>query len=930
MKSSKNIVEGYLKKQDWRVKENSNSPYSYGGLGKHMIAEVSKDYWLREVYPEYIAKEYLDGSIHIHDLGGLTLYCCGYSLSKLITTGVKGVPNIPTSSPAKHFDSILNQISNMVTVYQNEIMGAVAFSSVDTLLAPFIKKDELKYSEVKQALQNFIFSINSNSRGGAEPAFSNITLDLTPPKDLLNEYAMIGDGLADFTYKECQREMDMFNRAFCELMIAGDSNGRPFAYPIPTYNIHERFDWDNPNNKLLWEMAGKYGYPYFANFLNSDMKPEDARSMCPLKGDTQILYYSNRFQKWHKLSVKEVYQNHMRDRNEAVIKTIANGKIINCRINKFDIPADYTISLCNGLSLRTTANHLNKVYGKDYIQTKDLTTDDYLPVYKRPTNVSNAMTYEQGKLVGMYIGDGSQQSDGTIIFSLNRSTKQHLIDFLYDYAVNYYNAKISEYDCTSEISGKTSCTNIRVASKSLAGLINQFISGDNALNKSLSADIISTSEEFRKGIVDGLYETDGGNSNRIYTSSKNMVEDLTLLFATLGMGVRINEDNRDGRLGKNTCYCVRYYTHGLKTKQKDVYIIDDNYIWFKIQNVAYTPHNSASCSYCLEVLDDDAPEEFMLANGIVTHNCRLRLDLTELQKRNGGLFGSGDSTGSIGVVTINLPRIAYKTKGDKNAFFTELDRVLNIAKDSLEIKRTWLQKNVIDTRLIPAFDTYVGTMRNHFSTIGIVSMNEMCENFFGEGRDILTDEGKQFAVEVGEHIRNKLLEFQKETGNLYNFEATPAESTSYRLAKKDKEEFPDIITRGTAKAPYYTNSCHIPVNKITSIKNTFDNQEDLQILFTGGTVIHIFTSGAISGETAKNIIDTVCHEYKVPYVSISPLNRYCPEHGYIADKVDKCPICNSNLKMYQRITGYLRCVDNYNDGKKAEFYDRKQLSPEDD
>ena len=589
MKSSKNIIEGYLRKQDWRVKENSNSPYSYGGLGKYIVGEVSKDYWLREVYPEYIAKEYLDGSIHIHDLGGLTLYCCGYSLSKLITTGVKGVPNIPTSAPARHFDSILNQISNMVTVYQNEIMGAVAFSSVDTLLAPFIKKDELKYSEVKQALQNFIFSINSNSRGGAEPAFSNVTLDLTPPRDLLNEYAMIGDGFADFTYKECQREMDMFNRAFCELMIAGDANGRPFAYPIPTYNIHDRFDWDNPNNKLLWEMAGKYGYPYFANFLNSDMKPEDARSMC----------------------------------------------------------------------------------------------------------------------------------------------------------------------------------------------------------------------------------------------------------------------------------------------------------------------------------------------------CRLRLDLTELQKRNGGLFGSGDSTGSIGVVTINLPRIGYETKGDKNAFFAELDRVLDIAKDSLEIKRDWLQKNVIGTRLIPAFDTYVGTMRNHFSTIGVVGMNCLCENFFGEGIDILTDEGKTFCLEVGNHIRNKLLEYQKETGNLYNFEASPAESTALRLAKKDKELYPDIITRGTAKAPYYTNSCHIPVNKIKGIKETFEHQEALQILFTGGTVIHIFCDGAISGETAKNIIDTVCHEYKVPYVSISPLNRYCPEHGYIADKVDKCPVCGTPLKLYQRITGYLRCIDNYNDGKKAEFDDRVQLKPED-
>lgn len=588
MKSSKNIVDEYLKKQDWRVKENSNSPYSYGGLGKHIIAEVSKDYWLREVYPEYISKEYVDGIIHIHDLGGLTLYCCGYSLKKLITTGVKGVPNIPTSAPARHFDSILNQISNMVTVYQNEIMGAVAFSSVDTLLAPFIKKDELKYSEVKQALQNFIFSINSNSRGGAEPAFSNITLDLTPPNDLLNEYAIIGNGFADFTYKECQYEMDMFNRAFCELMIEGDANGRPFAYPIPTYNIHERFDWDNPNNDLLWDMAGKYGYPYFANFLNSDMKPEDARSMC----------------------------------------------------------------------------------------------------------------------------------------------------------------------------------------------------------------------------------------------------------------------------------------------------------------------------------------------------CRLRLDLTELQKRNGGLFGSGDSTGSIGVVTINLPRIAYKTKGDKDAFFKELNRILNIAKDSLEIKREWLQKNVIETRLIPAFDTYVGTMRNHFSTIGIVGMNEMCENFFGKDNDILTENGKAFCIEVGNYIRNKLLDFQQETGNLYNFEATPAESTAYRLAKKDKSLYPDIIARGTPKAPYYTNSCHIPVNKVQGIKEVFNHQEDLQILFTGGTVVHLFCNGAISGETAKQIIYTICHEYKVPYVSISPLNRYCPEHGYIADKVDNCPICNARLKMYQRITGYLRCIDNYNDGKAAEFDDRKQLELE--
>lgn len=588
MISSKTIVENYLKKKDWRVKENSNSPFSFGGLGKYMISEVSKDYWLREVYPKNITDEYLSGKMHIHDLGGLTLYCCGYSLKNIILMGVQGIPNVPVSAPAKHFDAILNQIANLVTIYQNEIMGAVAFSSFDTLLAPFVKVDELRYSEVKQAMQNFIFSINSNSRGGAEPAFSNITLDLTPPTDLLNEYATTGSGILDFTYKDCQREMDMINRAFCELMIKGDAKGRPFAYPIPTYNIHERFDWQNKNNDLLWEMSGKYGYPYFANFINSDMKPEDSRSMC----------------------------------------------------------------------------------------------------------------------------------------------------------------------------------------------------------------------------------------------------------------------------------------------------------------------------------------------------CRLKLDLAELKKRNGGLFGSGDSTGSIGVVTINLPRIAYETKGDQEKFYSELDRILDIAKESLEIKRSWLDENVIQTRLIPAFNTYVGTLRNHFSTIGVVGMNEMCENFFGSENDILTDVGKEFAISVGNHIRAKLIEFQKETGNLYNFEATPAESTAYRLAKRDRRDYPDIIARGTKKSPYYTNSCHIPVSKIQGIKETFDHQEDLQILFTGGTVIHIFMNAAISGETAEEIINTVCRNYKVPYVSISPLNRYCPEHGYIADEVDQCPVCKREVQKYQRITGYLRCVDNYNDGKRAEFDERVQLNIE--
>ena len=585
MLSSKKIVDDYIKKIDWRVNENSNSPYSFGSLNKHIIAEVSKDYWLNEVYKDKrIIDAYKNGDMHIHDLGGLTLYCCGYSLRNIILMGVQGIPNIPTSSPAKHFDAILNQIANLVTIYQNEIMGAVAFNSFDTLLAPYIKKDNLTYEEVKQNLQNFIFSINSNSRAGAEPAFTNITFDLFPPKDLENDPALIGDKIQEFTYKECQKEMDMLNKAFYELMNEGDYNGRPFSYPIPTYNINSNFDFDNPNNDMLFEMTGKFGYPYFANFVNSNMDQSDVRSMC----------------------------------------------------------------------------------------------------------------------------------------------------------------------------------------------------------------------------------------------------------------------------------------------------------------------------------------------------CRLNLDLRELRKRNGGLFGSGDSTGSIGVVTINLPRLAYKHKNNEKEFFNALKEILIIAKDSLEKKRKWLNDNIINKDMLPAFSTYVGTLKNHFSTIGIVGLNEMCENF--NGNNILTEEGMEFSIKVCNFIREELINFQEETGNLYNFEATPAESTCYRLAKKDVEDFEDIIVRGGREYPYYTNSCHMPPNEVKNLKQLFDHQDKLQVLFTGGTVVHIYCDGAISGEKAKHIVKTVCKKYRTPYVSISPLNRYCEEHGYVKERVEECPICGKKLDLYQRITGYLRKVEFFNDGKKSEFKDRNQLS----
>lgn len=581
------IVDDYMLQRDWRVKENSNAPFSFGQMNKYINSAVSKQYWAERVYDASASSAHNDGFIHIHDMSGLTIYCCGYSLQKVLDYGVKGVPNIPTSKPAKHFDAALNQLANMLTIFQNEIMGAVAFSSFDTLLAPFIKIDNLSYKDIKQCIQNYVYSVNSNSRAGAEPAFSNLTFDLFPPKDLKDQPARIANELQDFTYGDCQKEMDLLNKAFFEVMLEGDANGKPFAYPIPTYSIMDGFDWDNPNNEMLWEMTGKYGYPYFSNFMGSDMDPSDVRSMC----------------------------------------------------------------------------------------------------------------------------------------------------------------------------------------------------------------------------------------------------------------------------------------------------------------------------------------------------CRLRLDLSELQRRNGGLFGSGDSTGSIGVVTLNLPRIGYLTKGQSEASLMSMIKdFMNIAKDSLEEKRNWLDMHLIGTGMLPAFDTYVGTLNNHFSTIGFVGMNEMCENFLGKG--IATEEGKALAERVLEYMREVLLAFQKATGHLYNLEATPAESTCYRLAKLDKKLYPDIITQGSGDSVYYTNSCHLPVKEVKSIAALLDHQDSLQTKMTGGTVVHLYLAKGISGNQAKQIVKHTCENYSLPYLSISPIICYCPECGVLDEPVDKCPHCGGVTKYMQRITGYIRDVDNYNPGKLQEFHDRKQINAE--
>lgn len=580
----KKQVEDYLGINDWRVKENSTVTYSVGGLILSNSGAVTANYWLNDVYDEEIAQAHRSGAIHIHDLSMLTGYCAGWSLRQLILEGLGGVPGKISSSPAKHLSTLCNQMVNFLGIMQNEWAGAQAFSSFDTYLAPFVRVDQLSYDEVKQSIQSFVYGVNTPSRWGTQAPFSNITLDWTVPKDLENDPAIVGGECMDFTYGELQKEMDMVNKAFIEIMIEGDAEGRGFQYPIPTYSITRDFDWsDSENNRLLFEMTAKYGTPYFSNYVNSDMDPSDVRSMC----------------------------------------------------------------------------------------------------------------------------------------------------------------------------------------------------------------------------------------------------------------------------------------------------------------------------------------------------CRLRLDLRELRKKSGGFFGAGESTGSIGVVTINLPRIAYLAKDEKD-FYRRLEDLMDIAARSLKMKRNFVT-GLLEAGLYPYTKRYLGTFSNHFSTIGLIGMNEVGLNASWIRKDLLDPQTQAFAGEVLDFMRNHLVHYQEEYGDLYNLEATPAESTTYRFAKHDKEAFPDIITANEGGTPYYTNSSHLPVGATDDLFEALEIQDNLQTKYTSGTVFHAFIGEKLPDwKAAALLVKKISDNFRLPYYTISPTYSICPNHGYISGEHFDCPECGEKTEVYSRITGYYRPVQNWNDGKVQEYKDRKE------
>ena len=579
----KKTVDNYLKVNDWRVKENSTVTYSVGGLILSNSGAITANYWLSEVYDDEIAKAHRNADIHIHDLSMLTGYCAGWSLRQLIQEGLGGVPGKITSAPAKHLNTLCNQMVNFLGIMQNEWAGAQAFSSFDTYLAPFVKADNLSYEQTKKCIESFVYGVNTPSRWGTQAPFTNITLDWTVPNDLAELPAIVGGKEMPFKYKDCKKEMDMVNKAFIEVMIEGDAQGRGFQYPIPTYSITKDFDWsDSENNRLLFEMTAKYGTPYFSNYINSDMEPSDIRSMC----------------------------------------------------------------------------------------------------------------------------------------------------------------------------------------------------------------------------------------------------------------------------------------------------------------------------------------------------CRLRLDLRELRKKTGGYFGSGESTGSVGVVTINMPRIAYLAN-DAQDFYARLDRLMDISARSLKVKRTVISQ-LLEAGLYPYTKHYLGNFDHHFSTIGLVGMNEAGLNAKWLRADMTHPKTQQFAKDVLNHMREKLSDYQELYGDLYNLEATPAESTAYRLAKHDVERYPDIITASEpGGTPYYTNSSHLPVGYSDDMFAALDVQDELQTLYTSGTVFHAFLGERLNDwSTAAKLVRKIAENYRLPYYTISPTYSVCKDHGYIAGEQYECPICHQKTEVYSRITGYYRPVQNWNDGKLQEFKQR--------
>ncbi|HJH27193.1 MAG TPA: hypothetical protein C5S37_10630 [Methanophagales archaeon] len=658
------------------------------------------------------------------------------------------------------------------------------------------------------------------------------------------------------------------------------------------------------------------------------MNPEDARSMCPIGGNEKVLIKSNRGRGLEYSTIKYIYEGNAKG---DVYEIYSDGKFVKGRFNKFSAQKMIKVTLENRHELKMTEEHLNFVMLSSQSEIEELKGMElregmYLP-YSLKAYEGSGGNRDMGYFVGAYAGDGSLDGETSVVFSLSSENekKRELVRELIRIGEEYFGVS---YATKSYEDSKL--YTLKVHSRAAVGLCKDFVSGKER-DKCYRARLFNTGKEFRKAVIEGHYATDGGNRNRIYTSSPKMVETLNMLAATLGTTTSVYMDNREGRLGTQPNYAVLIYQLN-REKYGNIWFKHDNKLWVEIKSIESITDNTA---YCFEV-ENGEPIFTVGTTGILTHNCRLRIDNRELERRGGGLFGSSPLTGSIGVVTINMPRLGYSSARDEEEFIMALERLMVLAKESLEIKRKVLE-NFMEKNLYPytkyylrgvkeRFDEY---WKNHFSTIGLVGMNEACLNMFGE--NIASEKSRVFTLRVLDFMRDKLLEFQEETGNNYNLEATPAEGTSYRLAKKDKESNPKIICANEddwkkGAEPFYTNSTQLPVNYTDDVFEALDLQDEIQTKYTGGTVIHIFAGERVSdSNTLKALIRKICELYHLPYFTFTPTFSVCPTHGYITGEHYACPTCGAETEVYSRVVGYLRPVNQWNRGKQEEFKNRKMF-----
>jgi len=714
--------------------------------------------------------------------------------------------------------------------------------------------------------------------------FTNITMDLTAPSTLSDQAVVIGGQPQEATYGEFQEEMDLLNRAFAEIMLEGDARGRVFTFPIPTFNVTRDFDWDNPVLEPVWTMTAKYGIPYWSNYINSDMNPEDARSMCPLHPDTLVVVRAGRGMFIR--TIKDVYYTNKEKKTQ--YEVLYDGEWYSAKLVATPTQGCVEITLGNGEKVTMDIRHEQPVkrgrgQAIELLTGGEVRTGMYLPFNATPLG-EELDNYEAGFAVGAFLGDGSYDK-GALNYSLNNEEKETQVAYKLRSFFTQFGFSVSQ----NPQRGKVVLLRVGGSGDAAESWMTQFVAGRSAAEKGLTARAFQMGSNFLHGVLDGWYATDGGNRGRIYTISERLCQDFAALCGLLGRGYKIDYqgDARDNRYSEGTVFTLKFHN---RTSYGQHFFCEDGFWWYPVESIQ--PLDYEGLVFCFAV--DSEEHLFQTANGLVTHNCRLRLDNRELRKRAGGLFAAAPLTGSAGVVTINLPRIAYQSR-DEAGFQQRLEKLMETARTSLEIKRKMLEQ-LTARGLYPYSRHYLraveaqtgGYWSHHFSTIGLIGMNEACQNLIGAG--IAHPEGQALAVRTLNFMREILKRFQLETGNLYNLEATPAEGASYRLARADKKDFPDIIAAGTAQTPYYTNSTHLPVGFSDDLFAVLDHQDDLQTLYTGGTVLHIFLGERLyDWRQARKMVRTVAENYHLPYFTLTPTFSICPVHGYIAGEHKYCP-----------------------------------------